>query len=81
MALHTRPRCSWLAKSYTWFPIAAGGTIYFLSEDGVGTVVKASKTYEQIARNELGERTLASYAVSNGALFIRSARHLYRIGK
>jgi outer membrane protein assembly factor BamB len=68
-------------KGYSASPIAAGGKIYFLSEDGVGTVIKAGKTFEQIAKNELGERTLASYAVGDGALFIRSARHLYRIGK
>jgi outer membrane protein assembly factor BamB len=68
-------------KGYSASPIAAGGKIYFLSEDGVGTVVKASKTFEQIAKNELGERTLASYGVSDGALYIRSARHLYRIGR
>ncbi len=68
-------------KDYSASPIGAGGKIYFLSEDGVGTIVKAGKTFEQIAKNELGERTLASYAVGDGALFIRSARHLYRIGR
>jgi outer membrane protein assembly factor BamB len=68
-------------KGYSASPIAAGGKVYFLSEDGVGTVIKAGRSFEQIARNELGERTLASYGVSDGALFIRSARHLYRIGK
>jgi outer membrane protein assembly factor BamB len=68
-------------KGYSASPIAAGGKVYFLSEGGIGTVIKASKTFEQVARNELGERTLASYGVSDGALFIRSARHLYRIGK
>jgi len=68
-------------KGYSASPIAAGGKIWFLSEDGVGTVIKASKTFEQIAKNDLGERTLASYAVYDGALFIRTQRHLYRIGK
>jgi outer membrane protein assembly factor BamB len=68
-------------KGYSASPIYADGKLWFLSEDGVGTVVKASKTYEPIARNPLGERTLASYAAIDGALFIRTAGHLYRIGK
>ena len=38
-------------------------------------------TFQQLARNSLDERTLASYAVADGALFIRTASKLYRIGK
>ena len=70
-----------LEGNYSASPIAVGGLIYFLSEDGIGTVVKASRTFEKIATNRLGERTLASYAVADGALFIRSAGQLYRIGR
>ncbi len=69
-----------LEGNYSASPIAAGGRVYFLSEEGVGTVVKASRTLEKLATNKLGERTLASYGVADGALFIRSATHLYRIG-
>ena len=68
-------------NAFSASPIYADGKIWFLSEDGVGTVVKASKTYEHLARNPLGERTLASYAAIDGALFIRTAERLYRIGK
>jgi outer membrane protein assembly factor BamB len=68
-------------NGYSASPVAGGGNIYFESENGIGTVVKAGTVFEEVARNELGERTLASYAVSDGALFIRTIRHLYRIGK
>jgi outer membrane protein assembly factor BamB len=68
-------------RGYSASPIHAGGHVYFQSEDGVGTVVKASKTFEQVARNELGERTLASYAICDNSLFIRTATRLYRVGK
>ena len=57
----------------------ADGKVYFQSEDGVGTVVKAGTKFELLAENELGERTLASYAAADGALFIRTEKHLYRI--
>ncbi|MEK6238712.1 MAG: PQQ-binding-like beta-propeller repeat protein, partial [Planctomycetales bacterium] len=73
---HWRDR---LEGGFSASPIHAGGKIYFLSEKGVGSVYKASKTMEEIAVNELGERTLASYAVGDGALFIRAAKHLYRL--
>ena len=68
-------------NGYSASPIYADGKVWFLSEDGVGTVVKASTTYEQVARNPLGERTLASYAAIDGALFLRSESRLYRMGK
>ena len=72
---HWRER---LGGNYSASPLVADGLVYFLSEDGKGTVVKAGKTFQQVAVNELGERTLASYAVGGGDLFIRSAEHLYR---
>ncbi len=61
-------------------PVFADGRIYFQNETGTGFVVKPGKTFELLAKNELRERTLASYAVENGSLFIRSAEHLFRIG-
>ena len=75
--LHWQER---LDGNYSASPIAVGELIYFLSEEGVGTVVRAARTFEKIATNKIGERTLASYAVADGALFLRSAAHLYRIG-
>src|SRR5439155_9192328 len=64
-----------IGKAFSASPIHANGRIYFQSEDGVGVVLKAGKTFERLARNELGERSLASYAVGDGALFIRTAGH------
>jgi outer membrane protein assembly factor BamB len=70
-----------LGGGFSASPVFADGRIYFQNEEGVGYVLKAGKTFEQLAKNELGERTLASYAVDDGALFIRSAEHLFRIGR
>ena len=41
----------------------------------------AGPKFELIARNPLKERVLASIAVSNGELFIRTYNHLWCIGK
>jgi hypothetical protein len=60
-------------------PLYADGKIYLLNEQGVGYVVKAGKQYELLAKNDLKEHSLASYAAADGALFIRTEEHLYRI--
>jgi outer membrane protein assembly factor BamB len=60
-------------------PILAGGRIYFLSEQGTATVVKPGKTFEVLATNTLDGQTLASMAVLDGTMIIRSDRQLYRI--
>lgn len=69
-----------LGGNFSASPIAAEGRLYFLNETGVGVILKASTTYELISKNELGEATLASPAVIDGSLFIRSENHLWRIG-
>jgi outer membrane protein assembly factor BamB len=61
-------------------PVAGGGHVYFLSENGDTIVVKAGKSPEIIARNAIGERALASPAISNGRIFIRTDDHVFCIG-
>lgn len=62
-------------------PFYAEGRVYFLNETGTTTVVKAAKQFEVLAKNEIGERTLASCAVADGTIFLRGETHLFRIGK
>ena len=69
-----------LGGNFSASPIVAEGRIYFQNEEGIGYVVKAAKTYELLATNDLAERTLASPAAIDGALFLRSEGHLWRIG-
>ena len=60
-------------RHYSASPIAADGKIYFLSEDGVGVVVKADRDKFRAGREEpLDEKTLASYGVLDGDLLIRT---------
>lgn len=65
--------------NYSASPIHADGKIFVQSEEGVGTVLKAGTKFEVLARNDVKERTLASYAVSDGALLIRTEGHLLRV--
>ena len=70
-----------LGGNYSASPIFADGRIYFQSEEGVTTVLAPGKEFRRLATNSLDGLTLASMAVSNGSLFIRSDTHLYRIVK
>jgi outer membrane protein assembly factor BamB len=68
-----------LGGNFSASPVAAEGRIYFLSESGVCTIVRAATKYEQLAQNDLAQRTLASPAVTDNALFIRTESALLRI--
>ena len=61
-------------------PVAADGKVYFVSESGE-TVVLSTAGPSIIARNDIGERALASPAIAGGRLFIRTDGHLFAIGK
>ena len=61
-------------------PIFADGRIYFLSEEGLATVIAPGREFRVLARNQLDGSTLASMAVSVKSIFIRSDTHLYRLG-
>jgi outer membrane protein assembly factor BamB len=67
--------------NYSSSPLAAQGRIYFQNEEGLTTVVAAEPEYRELARNQLGERTLASFGVIDNDLLIRGQDHLYRIGR
>ena len=47
---------------------------------GETLVFKASPQFELLVRNPLGERVLASVAVADGEIFVRSYKHLWCIG-
>jgi outer membrane protein assembly factor BamB len=68
-----------IGGNYSASPLFAAGNIYFQSEDGVTFVVKADKTYTQVAKNELKGRTFASIAPIEGAFFLRTDKELLRI--
>ena len=70
-----------LGGNHSASPVFAGGRIYFQNEEGVTTVIEPGLEFEQLARNELDGSTLASIAVADGAFFVRTGTHLYRIGE
>jgi outer membrane protein assembly factor BamB len=61
-------------------PVAAAGRVYITNEDGRTYVLQAGRERKVIAENDLGERTLASIAISQGRIFVRTDSNLYCIG-
>ncbi|HUG66627.1 MAG TPA: PQQ-binding-like beta-propeller repeat protein [Pirellulaceae bacterium] len=63
-------------------PIAAEGRIYTVAEDGQMRVVAADpKAFRLLAENQLDEGCMASPAVIDNDLLIRTKTHLYRISR
>jgi outer membrane protein assembly factor BamB len=69
-----------LPKRHSASLVTANGLAYFLSDQGVMTVVKPGKTFEKVAENQLGEESNASPAVYDGKFYLRGDKHLYCIG-
>jgi outer membrane protein assembly factor BamB len=68
--------------AYSSSPVLADGRLYITSEnEGLTTVFSAGPKFEVIAENPLDDYCLASPAISNGQIFIRTDKFLWAIGK
>jgi outer membrane protein assembly factor BamB len=79
--IYGRQRITMDATSFTASLWAYNGKVFALSEDGDTYVMQAGPEFKAIGKNSLGEMSLATPAVANGALLIRTANKLYRIGQ
>ena len=66
--------------AYSASPLAADGRIYFFSETGETIVLASGRDPVVLARNDLATRVIASPAISDGQIFVRTDRHLVAIG-
>lgn len=69
-----------MGPHYSASLVVAGGLVYFVSDEGVTTVVKPGRSYQEIAKNPLGEACYASPAISHGQIYLRGVKHLHAIG-
>jgi outer membrane protein assembly factor BamB len=70
-----------LGGSITASPWSYDGKIFCLGEDGTTYVVKAGPEFELLGKNVLGEVALATPAVADGRLFLRTVTTLYCVQK
>ena len=69
-----------LGASFLASPLYAEGRLYFFAQDGKTTVLKADKAFERLAENEPEGPVIATPALVDGAIFLRTDAALYRIG-
>ena len=70
-----------LGGGFSASPISAGGMIYFANRDGQVFVVKPGQELEIVAENQLDSRVMATPAVHQDALIVRTEKSLYRFSK
>ena len=66
---------------YTASPVAADGKLYFASEDGDVIVVKAGPQFERLAVNPMGELIMATPAISEGMILVRTQHHVVAVAE
>ena len=62
-------------------PVASDGRLYLASEDGDVFVVQAGREYVELGKNPMGQVIMASPAISDGLLIIRTLSHVWAIGQ
>ena len=68
-----------LPSSFSASPIAADGKLYLSSEDGDVFVVRAGTKYELLATNAMGQPLMATPAISDGLLILRTKDFVYAV--
>jgi outer membrane protein assembly factor BamB len=60
-------------------PALVGDRLYTVNRDGLGQVVQLGEKPEVIGEGSIGEEVLSSPAIADGALYIRSKGHLWKV--
>lgn len=68
-----------IGGNYSASPLYADGRIFLQSEEGPAVILQPGPVFQKLAQTGFAERTLASYAVLERALLIRTQQHLYRV--
>ena len=63
-------------RTYSASAVAAGGHLYFCSESGQVSVVKAGRAFELVASNDMKDIVMATPAIAGDRLLIRTAQRL-----
>ncbi len=71
-----------LTGPFSATPVSAGGLLYCVSEAGLIQVVQpGDKEDRRIHSGALGETILATPAIADGALYVRSDKHLWKFAR
>ncbi len=76
-----RQRLPLVGSGFSASPVAADGKIYLSNEDGDMLVIAAGQKFAHIATNSMGELLMATPALSDGVMYVRSSASLFAIGR
>ena len=76
-----RQRLPNVGSGFSASPVAADDKIYLSSEDGEMLVIGAGPTFSHLSTNSMGDLLMATPALSEGTMFVRTTRMLFAIGK
>ena len=68
------------STGFTASAVAGDGKLYFTSENGEIYVVQSGPTFNLLATNAMNETCMATPAISDGMLIVRTEGHVYAIG-
>ena len=75
-----RQRLPVVGSGYSASPVAADGKIYLSGEDGDILVIAAGPEFKHLATNVMGEPLMATPALSEGVMYVRSPGTLFAVG-
>ena len=76
-----RQRLPLIGSGFSASPIAADDKIYLSNEDGEMLVLAAGRKYAHIATNSMGDLLMATPALSDGLMYVRSATSVFAVGR
>jgi outer membrane protein assembly factor BamB len=76
-----RKRLDPIGSGFSASPIAADGRLYLSNEDGEMLVIAAGREFRLISTNTIGELLMATPALSDGVMYVRSSTTLFAMGQ
>ena len=76
-----RQRLEPVGSGFSASPVAADGRIYLPSEDGEIIVISAGREFRKLGSYAMGDLLMATPAIANGAIYVRTAGALVAIGR
>jgi outer membrane protein assembly factor BamB len=76
-----RQRLPVVGSGFSASPVASDGKLYLSNEDGEMLVIAAGQKFSHIATNSMGEMLMATPALSEGVMYVRSSASLFAIGR
>lgn len=76
-----RQRLPLVGSGFSASPVAADGKLYLSNEDGDVLVIAAGRKYAHLGTNSMGDLLMATPALSEGVMYVRSAQSLFAVRK